>query len=63
MQGDWNDPGVESDVYISGEFAVMNQEMADEQDTTFRVNAAAQTLRAGLKRILVVSLLAFTLLV
>jgi len=63
MQGDWNDPGVQSDVYISGEFAIMTQEMANRQDTTFRVNAAAQTLRAGLKSIVVVSLLAFTLLV
>jgi hypothetical protein len=36
MQGDWDSPGVESNVYISGNFTIMTQEMADQQDPKYR---------------------------
>jgi hypothetical protein len=38
MQGDWDSPGVESNVYISGNFTIMTQEMADQQDPKYREN-------------------------
>jgi hypothetical protein len=38
MQGQWDTPGVESDVYISGNFTIMTQADADKQDPRYREN-------------------------
>jgi len=59
MQGDWDSPGVESDVYISGNFTIMTQAMADQQDPKYRENGpdnGAFTSTARCVRLIIMSL-------
>jgi hypothetical protein len=59
MQGDWDSPGVESNVYISGNFTIMTQEMADQQDPKYRENDSengAFTSKARCVRLIMMSL-------
>jgi hypothetical protein len=59
MQGDWDSPGVESNVYISGNFTIMTQEMADQQDPKYRENGSdngAFTSKARCVRLIMMSL-------
>jgi len=60
MQGDWNAPGVESNVYISGNFTIMTQAMADQQDPKYRENGSengAFTSKAWYVMLFVMSLM------
>jgi len=59
MQGNWDTPGVESNVYISGTFTIMTQEMADQQDPKYRDNesdSGAFTSKARYVRLIMMSL-------
>jgi hypothetical protein len=38
MQGDFRAPGVESDVYVSGNFTILTKEEYEKLDTTYREN-------------------------
>jgi len=40
MQGHWITPGVKSNVYISGNFTIMTQAMADQQEPKYRENGS-----------------------
>jgi len=39
MQDGWHTPGVESDVYVGGNFTILTQEEADKQDPNYREHA------------------------